>query len=102
MGSDVVLGFHVLRVSPHCVHFHLDVNMSLVTLYLPRSGRTIFRNLCEQLAQARTHSKATQYWRKTIIDQISIAPVCRRLSELAHTLVGKLVPLQPGGHGLKP
>ena len=39
---------------------------------------------------------------KTIFDQISITSVCRHLSKLAHTLVGKPVPLQLGGHGFNP
>ena len=31
---------------------------------------------------------------ETKLDQISIPPLCRHLSEMAHTLVGKAVPLK--------
>ena len=37
-------------------------------------------------------------WMKTKLDQISIPPLCRSLSEMAHTLVGKVVSLQLQGH----
>ena len=39
---------------------------------------------------------------KTNIDQISIPPLCRGPSEMAHTLVGKAVHLQLQRHGFKP
>ena len=39
---------------------------------------------------------------KTNLDQISIPPLCRGMSEMAHTLVGKAVPLQLQGHGFNP
>ena len=39
---------------------------------------------------------------KTKLDQISIPPMCRYLSEMAHTLVGKAMPLQLNGHGFNP
>ena len=38
---------------------------------------------------------------KTKLDQISIPTLRRGLSEMAHTLVGKAVPLQLKGHGFK-
>ena len=38
---------------------------------------------------------------KTKLDQISIPPLCSGMSEMAHTLVGKAVPLQLKGHGFK-
>ena len=39
---------------------------------------------------------------ETQLDQISIPPLCRGVSEMAHTLVGKAVPLQLHGPGFKP
>ena len=39
---------------------------------------------------------------KTKLAQISIPPLCTHTTEMAHTLVGKAVPLQVGGHGFKP
>ena len=39
---------------------------------------------------------------KTKLDQISIPPLCGGLLELAHTLVGKALPLQLKGHGFNP
>ena len=39
---------------------------------------------------------------KTKLDQTSIPPLCTGISEMAHTLVGKAVPLQVEGHGFKP
>ena len=39
---------------------------------------------------------------KTNLDQISIPPLCRGMSEMAHTLVGKAVPLQLKGLGFNP
>ena len=38
---------------------------------------------------------------KSDLDQISIPPLCKGLSEMAHTLLGKVVPLQLKGHGWK-
>ena len=46
--------------------------------------------------------RRTQQWVKTKFDQISIPPLCRDVSEMAHTLVGKAVPLQLKGHGFNP
>ena len=37
--------------------------------------------------------RRTQLWMKTNLDQISILPLCNGMSEMAHTLVGKAVPL---------
>ena len=39
---------------------------------------------------------------KSKLDQISIPPLCRSLSEIAHILVGKVVLMQLKGHGFKP
>ena len=40
-------------------------------------------------------------WMKTELGQISIPPSCRGISEMAHTLVGKAVPLQVEGPGFQ-
>ena len=39
---------------------------------------------------------------ETKLDQTSIPPPCRNLSEMAHTRVGKVVPLQLKGHEFNP
>ena len=38
----------------------------------------------------------------TKLDPISIPPLCKGMSELAHTVVDKAVPLKLKGHGFKP